>query len=605
MRAFTCFSCLFVMLVLPSLSLPAHANDITVESKLKSATVYSDRATLTRNAKVEIPKGAHNLVFTGLPINLDANSLRVNGSSEANVIFGALTYKRETSADFVVPRFRELNAKIVQIKNSVKVYEAEKQALTEANSFLQTWGKQANLGDGDKPATIHLNHEKWVSASDGLSSKILANLKGVIALDVQIEDAKKEIKKIQKDLKQLKAGHKQSYTVIMPFESDEKTTLNVDLSYQTSGGVVGWAPIYDARLDVKSNTVELTQYGSVWQRTGEDWEDIELTLSTAQPSRGTALPGISPQWLSIYEPPTPSKSGEDAFAFEEGSFEFEKTTAELARSVGMSVIPAPIDRLPGERLEVPEIEAGPDGETEDPLHRWRLLQEERVARDMKPRSVIITPSESQYGYVGEYKIAGPATVKSDGTKVKLLIGEFETDSTLEVQMLPHFTLDAYIVAKTKLKGDVPLLPGLVHLFRDGTFIGQVRVINMIRPNEEVELSFGIDDNIVLKRNVLKDESGQSGLITKERVIEKHFINEIQNLHKESIQIAILEIVPTSKDTRVRVEIINDKTTPGYETDFINVKGATLWTGTLEPQQKTAINIGWKVSWPNTAQLSGL
>lgn len=66
----------------------------------------------------------------------------------------------------------------------------------------------------------------------------------------------------------------------------------------------------------------------------------------------------------------------------------EVNQAELERAAreGTSAIPVPIEASEP-RLEVPETEE----ETEDPLHRWRLLQEERVERQLKNREVEIEP----------------------------------------------------------------------------------------------------------------------------------------------------------------------------------------------------------------------
>ncbi len=588
MRHFLMIFC-FVIMVFET----AYADEINVESTIKAATVYSDRATVTRNAVIKIPKGAHNLVFEGLPVGLFYESLRVSGSSEAEVIFGALTIKRETSQDYVVPRVQELQAKIKDIENLIDVQNAERQALVEANELLKTWGKQASLSENKDTAKIHLDHDKWISASDGLSGKMLSNLKEIINLDLKIGEASEKIEKIQGDLKQIRAKGKQSYTVTIPFESDKATTLDVDLSYQISK--VSWRPIYDARLDMKSKTLKLVQYGSVSQHTGEDWTDIALTLSTARPNRGAQLPGLFSKWVSIYVPPPPrtKTSSENAFSFDDDAFEFEKSAG--------SAIPVPIE-APDTRLEVPEIQE----EGEDPLHRWRLLQEERVERQMstKSKSVHVEPMGETYGYVGEYKISGASTVKADGTQAKLMIAEFEPNVDLQVQIRPQFTTDAYLVSKIKLNKDTPLLPGRVSLFRDGAFIGQVKIAHMIRPNEEAELSFGIDDGVVVKRNILKDQSSESGLISKDSVVEKRYVTEIQNLHKDAIQIDVAEMLPVSKDQSIRVDILPD-TTSGYQTDLNNVKGTINWTGALEPQQKTAINLGWKVSWPKTKTITGL
>lgn len=62
----------------------------------------------------------------------------------------------------------------------------------------------------------------------------------------------------------------------------------------------------------------------------------------------------------------------------------ETNEADLQRALneGGSTIPVPIETADA-RLEVPEIEE----ETEDPLHRWRQLQDERIKRELKEREI--------------------------------------------------------------------------------------------------------------------------------------------------------------------------------------------------------------------------
>ena len=60
----------------------------------------------------------------------------------------------------------------------------------------------------------------------------------------------------------------------------------------------GWRPAYDTRGDVAKKEIELTYFGMVIQQTGEPWEDVELSLSTARPSLGASMPEIQPVFLS-------------------------------------------------------------------------------------------------------------------------------------------------------------------------------------------------------------------------------------------------------------------------------------------------------------------
>ena len=548
---------------------PAMAKDIDVMSKVSAATVYNDRAALTRSAKIEIPAGEHNLVFKGLPVNLYTHSLRVEGSSKADVMFGALSHKRATFEDYVVPKERELNQKIQELQDGNKILKAEKAALRTAKTFLENLGKEAVLRENENIAKIDLNPDSWAAAADSLASKVSENMKQSLALDIKIRETNEKIQKIQTELKQLRTGQKQSYDVIVPFESDKPTTLNVDLSYQVPGA--SWQPIYDARLNVKTGEMELIQYGSVWQRTGESWEDINLTLSTAQPSRGTGLPDLNPKWLSVYTPHRAQSRG----MFGGSSNEISVMSAMSTPSADEEVAPAYIGAV-----------------------------EEQKAASLDRVVAVKTANINTEGFVGEYVITGPSTVASDGSKAKQLIGSFETENKVVVQVKPQLSTDAYLVVNATLKGEAPVLPGQVSLFRDGAYIGQ-SYMKMLRPDDETELAFGIDDNVTVKRNTVKDERSEAGMITKDSVIERHYVTEIQNLHKTAVDIAVLETIPSSKDERINIEILSDQTTPGYKTDLNNIKGVTRWMTTLQPKQQSTVKLGWKVSWPKGDNISGL
>jgi uncharacterized protein (TIGR02231 family) len=543
---------------------PSFASDIPVDSKITAATVYSDRATVSRSAKIKVPAGAHTLVFKNMPVSMFTDSLRASGKAVAKVTFGAVSFKMEAHEDYVVPKEKELSNKLIMLQDARRIAETDKQAILAGNTFLENLGKQAQLRTDEEIAKIELKPETWAAAANSLSEKVAENLRRSVGQDIAMRKIDEEIRKVNDELNQLRTGQKQSFVVSVPLESAAETELSVELSYQQPS--VGWSPVYDARYDTKTGKL-------VWQQTGEDWTDVALTLSTAQPSRGAGLPDLYPQWLSILAPYQPMAEGSGGGG---DGMEFSSMAANMTGSAA-------------------------------PMMKSRM-----VVSDMAVAAEAPMPQDAGYaaaqidtqGFVGEYKITGPSTVKSDGTQSKLLIGSFVTENATQVQIKPQYSTDAYLVVKAKLKGEAPILPGMVNLFRDNAFIGQTN-LPMLRPEDEQELAFGIDDKVTVKRNILKDEQSEAGLVMKDQIIEKHFVTEIKNLHKEDISIAVLETVPTSQDERIRVEILNNVTTEGYEADLHDVKGVTRWRMTLKPEEKTKIDLGWKVSWPKGENISGL
>ncbi len=559
-------SCL--VLLASVMASPAFAIDIPVDSIIKAATVYNDRATITRRATVDIPAGAHTLVFKNLPVTLFTDSLHADGKATGKVTFGAVTFKQENSEDFVVPKEKELMDKLLLLQDSRQNIEAEKQALVTGKTFLDNLGKQAVLRANEDIAEINLKPEVWAAAAESLQTKIAENLKATLAQDVALRKIDDEIQKNQNDLDQLRTGQKQTMLVEVPIESPTATSLTVELQYQEPE--VGWQPVYDARFDTKTGVLALVQYGAIWQRTGEDWTDIDLTLSTAQPSRGTGLPDLPPQWVSLM----------DANYGAQGIGSAGGTRADFETNATGMVAMAPAMKA-----------------------RENVVMDS--AMPVPEQEVAFTGAQiDSQGFVGEYHIVGPSTVTSDGTQSKVLVGTFDTDTIMQVQIKPQISTEAYLVVKTTLKGDSPILPGPVNLFRDTAYIGQT-VLPMLRPNDIQELAFGVDDKVTVKRNVLKDERSETGLVIKDQVIEKQFTTDIQNLHKEDIAIAVLETVPVSQDQKIRSEILTDITTAGYESDLHDVKGLMRWLVTVKPEEKKKVTLGWRVSWPKDQSLSGL
>ena len=74
----------------------------------------------------------------------------------------------------------------------------------------------------------------------------------------------------------------------------------VSVSYYTQSA--GWVPVYDIRVNSKTNKVKLIYKASLTQTSGVDWKKTKLTLSTGTPNFGVAAPVLSPWYLQLYVP---------------------------------------------------------------------------------------------------------------------------------------------------------------------------------------------------------------------------------------------------------------------------------------------------------------
>lgn len=545
----------------------AMADEFVANGKLRAATVYTGRATLTRTATIDLPAGAHTIVFNDLSPNLMPDSLRAEGKASATVTFGALSNKLVAGAELSAPREKELTDKLTGLEDQRNLIAAEKDALAAQLEFLRTLSRSGATRAQENIANIELKPEQWQGASKAILDSTNDVLKAQLTHDVSLRELDKQINQVNTELGQLRTGARNAYRVTIPVEVAAPTQLKLDLSYQIPGAT--WMPLYDARLDTRTSKLELIQYGAVSQNTGEDWTDIALTLSTAQPTRGAGLPELSPWWVNIFEPTTTYRAAMQEFA--------------VGGSNGMADGSMALPAAPAMRA-------------------MKMDDSQEVVLD-KAATFVAAQIETG-GFVGEYKIVGPSTVKADGTESKLMIGPFQVDSKMQVQVKPQLASDAFLVARATLKGETPILPGNVNLFRDGAFVGQSQ-LPLLKPGKERDLPFGVDDQVSMEYRILKDERSEVGVISRETTLTRHTLAKLANLHTQPIELVVMQTTPVPQSKQITFKLVDDQTTPNFKMDADDVKGVMRWTLPLKPQEKTDVKLGWALSWPKDQNISGL
>lgn len=543
----------------------ALADEIMASSELKSATVFTNRAKLVRQAVVDVPAGAHSVVFEGLTQIMLTDSIRVEGSADADVKFGSVTHKLIHTPGLSSEREEILQAKILEFEKQIRLVDAERDAVQAQKLFLQNIGRQANLRSDEAIAELHLNSGDWVGAGDALGAGLIKSQRALVEMDDKRRVLNEQLNVVRKEMNQLRTGNTSTYRVEVPLESSAATKLTVDLSYQVTNAT--WHPIYDARLDTDNGDLELTQYGVVTQRTGEDWSNVALTLSTAQPHRNATLGQLSVNWVDL-----------------------QRHYAERSKSYGS----APAQKSLGALSLM------------DSDENYELAEEVAAApmvRKEKKASFNYAQIEVG-GFASEYKIPGPSTVKADGSESKLAVGQYDMESELQIHVRPQLSRDAFLAAHTVLKSEAPVLAGQVSLFRDGAYIGQT-YIPMLSPSEEHDFYFGIDDMVRVKRETLKSERTDAGVIMRDNVLERHFVTEIENLHKDSVKVILQENTPVVRNDSISAEILRHETTAGYEKDVDDVKGLLQWTFDVPMKEASKVKLGYKVTWPKGENISGL
>jgi len=335
-----------------------------------------------------------------------------------------------------------------------------------------------------------------------------------------------EIEKIKADILKIGTEKKQSSEIRVAIGTKASVTSPFTLTYAVEDA--GWKWVYQARLDSVKNKVSFDRQGEVRQGSGEDWKDVQLILTTSAPSDDVATPSISPQFLDLE------------------SAVLKKSTV---RSRGNE-----------------KYSSGDD-------------LEEMVVTGMRA-----AVSATQYSV--EYRVPGRVTLLADRESRIYPIASEVFDTKLVARVVPEVKQAAFLEARFKFQNDVPIEAGTLQLYRDGAFVGEAESQSFL-PGAEVRMPFGKDERIrVAVRNEAAN-SNETGFINKQLVAEKKQRFEITNYHDVVIPVEVLDRIPVSKNSEIKVEVLKGATEPTTK-DFGGKAGVLMWQFDAQPQKLVAI-----------------
>ncbi|HLB02995.1 MAG TPA: mucoidy inhibitor MuiA family protein [Nitrospiria bacterium] len=527
---------------------PLLAKEIGIASKVSRVVVFSGRALVTRSSEVSVPKGENTLLIDGLPGGVLEQSLRVEGEASQQVTIGSVESRRIFTEELVREEERRITEELTALRDERQSVEDQIQSLKTQMKLIESIGQELPRKANEEIVQGKMDPELWENSWTTIGVGMAETLEGIRRAEIDKREIEDRIQKKERELAQINTGRKESVQVRVNIDSREAGSVRLSVSYQIWGA--SWKPLYDARLDEEGEKVTLTQLGQVRQNTGEDWLNVNLTLSTAQPAEGVQVPRLEPWFIDIVQ-----------------------ISPALEKRERISKSPM-----------VPEF-APPSDEGIVPMY-------------IAPEMAQVVASE----FAAEYRIPGTARVPSDNTPHKFSITEHELDALLAVQIAPKIAPRAFLLADTKYKGSAPLLPGPVSVFRGGTYIGNSH-LEILRPGETVKLSFGVDDKVRVDYRLETGQRSKEGIFTKQQRVERRYRIGVENYHARPIEISLIDQVPVPQDERIKVELLKDSETP-TKSDFDGRKGVLAWIHTYAPEEKRIIQFGYAVTFPEGENIPG-
>jgi uncharacterized protein (TIGR02231 family) len=174
---------------------------------------------------------------------------------------------------------------------------------------------------------------------------------------------------------------------------------------------------------------------------------------------------------------------------------------------------------------------------------------------------------------------------------------------LEVVTVPRKAKLAYLRGRATNETGAPLLPGPVHLFTGGDFMGTAALARPVAPGGPMTLSFGSLDRVEVEHELVSEVRSQSRRTTELRY---HYRIKVRNFDDAPQRIEVLDQVPVATDTRIEVDLLLVTPRPaGPAGDEPDPRGALRWDLDLAPGAEQAIDLEYEVRFPKEWQLAGL
>ncbi len=481
--------------------------NLTLDAPVATVTLLEDRALVQRMGKINLTPGLWRVKVENVSPIMANKSLRAEFSGD---------YPNARIDDVRVRR--EMIVKAAEKPAEIQRLEAELRSLTQEVTNIAADRQQNDKFAQEINKVLNLGISEWMQDAIWGNFDLSSGQEQIKTLFQELRDRRlegfnsdricSEIQQQIDDLKHRLASLSRPDRVYI-------TYLEIDLMIPTEGDyeiaidyVVPnalWRPWHQARLLLGEQPKLIFKCdGCVWQRTGEDWENVDLIFSTARPSLGSDPPLLTDDELSLQE-------------------------------IEKKIIVETRDRT----IEKPGLGSEPSPDT------------------------ITVPGVDDGGKVRILRSGTKATIPSDGRPYRVPLFTFESEAKIEYILMPEIVPQVVLKSEQINRADFPILAGPVDLLRTTELIGKTSV-GFIAPGEKFALGWGPDAAMRVQRTQTK--KSEKNAITRWKSITTTTQLFLSNIGAETRAIKTTERVTVSELEKVKIEVIKDKTTEQITAD---------------------------------------
>lgn len=509
------------------ISLVSFAQNVETNADIKHITVFTNRAQISSNVTANLKSGLSKIIISDLASTIDANSIQVGGKGDFVLL--AVNFEK----DFI-------SKKIQNLEDSLEMLQSE----IDKTEMLLDVNKNEEEMVMDNTKIKSDNDDLFADDLEAMSKYFKKKLTDIGTQKLELEAKKKalEAKKtaIENQIKTDPSRKLPLGKIILKVKANKATVANLDLKYLVYG--TGWRPNYDIRVANTESPVNLKYKAEVFQNTGVNWNNVSLSLSTAQVNSRTVKPELYPQYLNFYENRPPAPAAMRKSEAKETVFAMAEESADMVSA--------------GNYVEVSE-------------------------------NMLNT----------QFDINIPYTINTGNTET-VEIQDLNLPAKYTTYVVPKFDTNGFLVAEVSDWEKYNLMSAPAKIYLEGTFVGD-SYLRTAGVEDKLKISLGRDERVEVKREAIKNYKSRKTFGSN---VKESFGYEVtlRNQKNEAINILVEDQLPVSQNSDIEVEI--EELSGGI---LDTEKGKVTWKLSVPATENRKLDLKYTVKYPKDKRVLNL
>jgi hypothetical protein len=263
--------------------------EVPLTSDLKKVTVFFLGAQVEHQANAQLKKGKQEVVFTKLTDFLDPNTVQVKANGDLTIL-SVRTRKNFEDIRISNDKIEALNAqrlvlekKEIALRDEFEILELDKELLMR-NRDLK--GQDKGISMIELKEAYAFMHQKMNEITVREST-----------IYDELEKLTKEMNKLEQEIISQRSKPVINYTeIIVEIDVEKETDASFFFNYISPNA--SWKPYYDMRSDGIGKPIKLEAKALVSQKTGIEWKNVDMVLSTNDPYENSKEPVVAPWYIN-------------------------------------------------------------------------------------------------------------------------------------------------------------------------------------------------------------------------------------------------------------------------------------------------------------------